>query len=159
MTNAVKAIDHAEQQCIRNGTRLTTKRKAVLLALLKSNQALTAYELSDLYKEESGETMAPMSVYRILEFLESEQLVHKLNLANRFVACIHITCDHQHAVPQFLICTSCYRVSEISIKESTMKSLSKIVDTAGYTLVSPQIEMNCLCNECMQANQKTRQAR
>ena len=37
-----------------------------------------------------------MSIYRILEFLESQQLVHKLKLTNRYVACVHITCNHEH---------------------------------------------------------------
>jgi len=155
MQSTRKAIDHAEQQCIRNGTKLTQKRKAVLTGLLKSNQALSAYELSDFCKEELGEPMPPMSVYRILEFLESEQLVHKLKLANRFVACMHITCDHKHAVPQFLICTNCYRVSEISIKESTLRALRNNVDDAGYKLVSPQIELNCLCEECAAESSNT----
>jgi len=148
MRSPEKAIDHAEQQCLRNGTKLTEKRKAVLLGLLKSKQALSAYELSDYCKESIGVAMPPMSVYRILEFLESEQLVHKLKLANRFVACVHITCEHKHAVPQFLICTNCYRVSEISINESTLSALQANVDDAGYQLVCPQLEMNCLCGKC-----------
>ena len=148
MKSAKTAIAHAEQQCLSNGTKLTKKRQAVLLGLLKSKQAMTAYELSDFCKQELDESMPTMSVYRILEFLESQQLVHKLKLANRFVACIHITCDHQHATPQFLICVKCYKVTEISIKESTIKALRKSVDSAGYTLVSPQIEMNCLCEVC-----------
>lgn len=92
--------------------------------------------------------MPTMSVYRILEFLESQQLVHKLKLANRFVACIHIACDHQHAAPQFLICINCYKVAEVSIKESTINALRNSVDSAGYTLVSPQIELSCLCEDC-----------
>ena len=134
MKSAKIAIAHAEQQCLNNGTKLTKKRQAVLLGLLKSKQAMTAYELADFCKQELDESMPTMSVYRILEFLESQQLVHKLKLANRFVACIHITCNHQHAVPQFLICVNCYRVTEISIKESTINALRKSVDSAGYTI-------------------------
>ena len=76
----------------------------MLQGLLQSKQALSAYELADYCRDELGESMPPMSVYRILEFLEGVQLVHKLKLANRFVACDHITCDHKHGVPQFLIC-------------------------------------------------------
>ena len=148
MNSSVTAIDHAEQQCQRNGTKLTKKRKIVLLGLLKTKRAMTAYELSDFCKEELDESMPTMSVYRILEFLESQELVHKLKLANRFVACIHISCNHKHATPQFLICINCYKVSEISIKESIIKALRNSVDSAGYTLVTPQIEMNCLCEEC-----------
>ena len=107
------------------------------------------YELSDYCKAEFDESMPTMSVYRILDFLESQQLAHKLKLANRFVACIHIACDHAHATPQFLICVNCYQVTEISIKESIIKALRNSVDTASYTLVSPQIEMNCLCEACV----------
>ena len=148
MSSAAKAIEQAEKQCKHNGAKLTLKRKTILLGLLQTGRAMTAYELSDFCKEELGEPMPPMSVYRILEFLESQQLVHKLKLANRFVACIHIACNHEHATPQFLICFNCYQVTEVSIKESTIKQLRKSVDTAGYTLVSPQIEMNCLCADC-----------
>ncbi len=148
MTSAKKTIAHAEQQCLSNGTKMTRKRQAVLTGLLKSKQAMTAYELSDFCKQELGESMPTMSVYRILEFLESQQLVHKLKLANRFVACIHIACDHQHAAPQFLICINCYKVAEVSIKESTINALRNSVDSAGYTLVSPQIELSCLCEDC-----------
>lgn len=151
MNNTKTAIAHAERQCLSNGTKLTKKRQAVLSGLLEARQAMTAYELSDFCKNELNESMPTMSVYRILEFLEGQQLVHKLKLANRFVACIHITCDHQHAAPQFLICVNCYKVTEISIEESTIKALHKRVDTAGYTLVSPQIELNCLCKECADA--------
>ncbi len=78
----------------------------------------------------------------------SQQLVHKLKLANRFVPCIHISCNHQHDTPQFLICVNCYQVTEISIKESLLAALHDSVDSAGYRLVSPQIEMNCLCQNC-----------
>ncbi len=143
-----EALIHAEAQCADNGSKLTSKRKAVLQGLLQSKRALSAYELADYCKDELGEPMPTMSVYRILEFLEGEQLVHKLRLANRFVACVHIVCDHQHAVSQFLICEKCYRVSEISLQDSTLSALRGSVETAGFTLVSPQIELNCLCQAC-----------
>ena len=151
MSSYKKALAHAEAQCADSGSRLTKKRKAVLQGLLQSKQAMSAYELADFCRDELGESMPTMSVYRILEFLEDEQLVHKLKLANRFVACIHITCDHNHAVPQFLICEQCYKVSEVSIKESTLRALRNNVETAGFRLSSPQIEMNCLCESCAAA--------
>lgn len=141
-------INHAEKLCKQHGSRLTEKRKRVLGVLLQSDRALSAYELVDYCKENFEVALPAMSVYRILEFLEDEQLVHKLNLANRYVACKHITCDHQHEVPQFLICTNCQRVKEISINKSTLESLQQNVTTAGYRLVSPQLEMNCLCEKC-----------
>jgi len=145
----IKAIlDSAEKQCQLKGVRLTHKRKVVLKGLVSSKTAMTAYELVDYCKRELGETIPAMSVYRILEFLENENLVHKLKLANRYVACIHITCDHRHAVPQFLICTECHRVEEVDISRSTMGVLRRNVESAGFELVSEQIEVDCICLNC-----------
>ena len=115
MNSVESTIKHAEQHCALRGTRLTQKRKQVLTGLVKSKKALSAYELIDFCKQEFGESLPAMSVYRILDFLEKELLVHKLNLANKYVACMHISCDHAHAVPQFLICKSCSTVKELSL--------------------------------------------
>jgi len=144
-------IIHAEQYCIDNGFRLTNKRKQVLLGLLESEKALSAYELVATYEQEFGQSIPAMSMYRILEFLEDKQLVHKLNLANKYVACSHIACDHAHGVPQFLICGSCYYVKEISIDKSTIAALKKSITSAGFQLVSPQLEMDCICDDCAAA--------
>ena len=151
MKNVDRIIQHAERHCTDNGTRLTEKRKQVLAGLVQSDKALSAYELMAVCKEKYSEDIPAMSVYRILEFLESEELVHKLDLAKKFVACAHISCDHEHGVPQFLICGNCSKVKEISISQSTISELGKTVKDAGYHLVSPQLELSCLCDHCMQA--------
>ena len=148
MNSVESIIQHAEQHCDRRGSRLTQKRKQVLTGLVKTNKALSAYELIDFCKQEYAVSLPAMSVYRILDFLESELLVHKLNLANKYVACMHISCDHAHAVPQFLICKSCSVVKEIKVEESTITDLGNTVKGAGYQLLSPQIELNCLCENC-----------
>ncbi len=148
MASVKKIIEYAESQCQIRGTRLTDKRKTVLEGLLCSQRALSAYELIDVCREKMGEKLSPMSMYRILEFLEDEQLVHKLKLANRYVACTHITCDHQHDVSQFLICIQCYRVEETGVSKSILSTLQQNVKAVGFELVSPQLEINCLCGDC-----------
>lgn len=148
MNNVDTIIQYAEQHCKAHGARLTIKRKLVLAGLIQSNKALSAYELTDVCKEHYGESIPAMSVYRILEFLEGEHLVHKLNLANKYVACSHIICGHAHGTPQFLICGTCSKVEEINISQSTITELQKTVKNAGYQLMSPQLEMNCLCDNC-----------
>lgn len=147
--NTQNIIERAEQRCKTPGPRLTSKRKQVLSGLIQSDKALSAYELVDYYKNECGENIPAMSVYRILTFLESEQLVHRLKLANKFVACAHIACDHAHEVPQFLICGQCQRVKEIAISTSTINQLRQSVEEAGFHLRSPQLEMDSLCEHCM----------
>ena len=146
--NVESVIDEAEHRCREQGARLTEKRKQVLSGLLNSNTALSAYELVDYCKEEYGQSLPAMSVYRILGFLQEQHLVHKLNLANKYVACAHITCDHDHGVPQFLICSVCQRVEEISLAKSMINALKSSVDEAGFQLMSPQLEINCVCKEC-----------
>ena len=148
MVNVASVIDEAEHRCREQGARLTEKRKQVLSGLLNSDTALSAYELVDYCKTEYGQALPAMSVYRILNFLQEQHLVHKLNLANKYVACAHITCDHDHGVPQFLICSECQSVREISVAKSVINALNRSVDEAGYQLMSPQLEINCLCQDC-----------
>lgn len=149
MNKEQKVLLHAENHCTANGTRLTAKRKLVLSGLLRSNKALSAYDLIEYCQQEFGEMFQAMSVYRILEFLEDEHLVHKLKLANKYVACSHISCEHEHAVPQFLICGKCDKVKEISIDKSLIDEFQSNVDDAGFQLISPQFEMNCICKKCL----------
>lgn len=144
-----RVIDQAERRCKENGSRLTEKRKLALSLLLKSGKALSAYELVEAYKNELGDTLPPMSMYRILEFLMAEHLVHRLELANKYVACEHINREHDHTESQFLICGQCQKVKEISISRSIMEALKKSVNDVGFHLASPQLEMNCICQDCM----------
>ncbi len=143
------ALKQAETHCNSRGTRLTEKRRQVLTGLLDSQQALSAYELTDYCRDELGFQLPAMSVYRILEFLEEEDLVHRLNLAKKYVACSHIVCKHDHEIPQFLICTKCSRVQEIAIDEKLVASLNKSVKDAGFSLASQQLEFDCLCGDCV----------
>jgi len=149
MDNTDSIIQSAERHCKDHGTRLTEKRKQVLTGLIQSEMALSAYELIAEVKKKYNQDLAAMSVYRILEFLESEKLVHKLKLANKYVACEHISCDHAHGVSQFLICGQCSKVKEINIKPATMAELQTTVNKAGFKLISPQFEMNCICADCL----------
>ena len=148
MNKVDEIIIQAEKNCKEHGSRLTAKRKQVLFSLIQSGKALSAYDLIDLFEQDFNEKISAMSAYRILNFLESESLVHKLNLANKYIACAHITCDHAHGVPQFLICVSCNDVKEIKIKKSTIDELKQSVEEADFQLISPQLEMNCICNTC-----------
>ncbi|TQV71090.1 transcriptional repressor [Aliikangiella marina] len=151
MTTIENTLKHAEEHCRINGSRLTEKRKSVLTGLLQSEKALSAYELADYCAKELDQPLPAMSVYRILDFLQEEQLVHKLSLANKYVACSHITCDHAHDVPQFLICSHCQKVTEIGVNKAMIQDLKSNVENAGYKLQSPQLEMNCICESCAQS--------
>jgi Fur family zinc uptake transcriptional regulator len=148
MSNIQTVINHAEISCKSHGAKLTNKRKQVLSGLLQSDKARSAYELVEYCREEFGETLPAMSVYRILDFLQDESLVHKLKLANKYIACSHITCDHSHGIVQFLICDNCQSVKEITVDKTSINNLRDTIENAGFHLLSPQLEINCLCHNC-----------
>ena len=130
------------------GTKLTAKRSQVLEGLLVSKTAVSAYELTDLCRNTLGYELLPMSVYRILDFLENNQLVHRLSTSNKYIVCSHISCDHQHQSPQFLICKSCHKVEEVEVPTSVMESVVKSTRSAGFTLASDHLEIECFCTDC-----------
>nr|WP_285892508.1 transcriptional repressor [Vibrio intestinalis] len=130
------------------GKRLTPQRKLVLRALVQANKALSAYELSDYCDKHFAERIQAMSVYRILDFLEEEHLAHKLNVSNKYVVCSHILDGHEHGIPQFLICSKCNKISERIIDPTTITDLQLHAQQAGFNVVSPQFEINCVCNQC-----------
>jgi len=116
-------LEFARSQCESRGTRFTEKRRQVLAGLVDSQRALSAYELADYCRDELGYSIQAMSVYRILDFLEEESLVHRLNLAKKYVACSHIACNHEHEVSQFLICKSCFKVQTFILEHFKLSNL------------------------------------
>lgn len=144
-----KIMGKAQDICAHSGGRLTEKRKRILELLLHSKIPLSAYEVADSYNRSSETSIPVMSVYRILEFLETELLAHKLTSANKYVACSHIACNHAHEVPQFLICGKCQNVKEIAISKTVIDELDKQVVNAGYKLMNSQLELQCLCEPCL----------
>lgn len=143
-----RVIDKAQDICSRSGGRMTEKRRGILELLLISDRPLSAYEITDAYNAATEKSMPAMSVYRILDFLEAEDLVHKLSSTNKYVACSHISCEHKHEISQFLICGNCQTAKEIAISERIIDELDKVLDKAGYALTNPKLELQCLCNAC-----------
>ena len=141
-------LDKAKEMCAVSGGRLTEKRRKLLSLLLLAEAPLSAYDLADAYNKTNGASMPAMSVYRILEFLEGEGLVHKISSANKYIACSHICSDHPHQISQFLICSRCQSVTEIAISSSTIEELRRQALAAGYKFNNSQLELQCLCNNC-----------
>ena len=97
------AMSHAEQVCAKRAQKFTPIRRQVLQALLSSHRPLGAYEVIDELAR-SMPRPAPITVYRALDFLMENGLVHRIESRNAFLACAH---DHDAtAMVAFLICES-----------------------------------------------------
>jgi Fur family transcriptional regulator, zinc uptake regulator len=138
------AMAVAEARCSGRGQRLTPIRRDVLGALLTSHRPLGAYEIMERVAP-SGPRPAPITVYRALEFLRENGLVHRIESRNAFVACVHSHAAGDLVV--FLICERCGTVGEASSSEvaSTVKSAAHAV---GFTPKSPVIEISGICTHC-----------
>lgn len=146
--NIQQTVEKASQQCQQMGGRLTEKRKNILLLLLSTQTPLSAYDLVEQYKIRFSDNLPAMSVYRMLNFLQEVKLAHKLETTNQFVACSHIICEHEHEIPQFLICDQCHTVREIGVKKQIIEELSNSIETTGFSLASQQLELHGLCAGC-----------
>jgi Fur family zinc uptake transcriptional regulator len=144
---ASEAIAHAEAICGDRKERLTPMRRRVLQALLGSHAPLGAYELIDRLSGR-GQRVAPITIYRTLDFLRGQGLVHRIESRNAFIACVH---NHDRGDPVvFLICEKCGAVGEAASAAvaDTIKSASR---SAGFTPKTPVIEISGICAHCKTA--------
>ena len=148
MAELNQILSKAKSICSEQGVKLTSKRENVLSALIQGKDAMSAYELAEHYRSVFDQTIPAMSVYRILDFLAEHSLVHKLTSANKYIACSHISCSHEHQIPQFLICETCNSVTEIAIKATVIDELTSSVGKTGFNLSTNQLELKGFCKHC-----------
>jgi Fur family transcriptional regulator, zinc uptake regulator len=140
---ATTAIAHAEALCAARAQRLTPMRRHVLEALLASHKPLGAYEIIDRLADQNRP--APITIYRALEFLRENGLVHRIESRNAFVACVHNHGSDDLVV--FLICERCGAVGEApgGAAAEALKTSSR---AAGFSPKSPLIEIAGICSHC-----------
>src|SRR5580704_12932029 len=126
---AADAITHAERVCQLRAQKFTPIRRQVLQALLSSHRPLGAYEVIDELAK-SMPRPAPITVYRALDFLLANGLVHRIESRNAFIACIgrHET----GAMMVFLLCDMCGAVGEAP-SAAVAKTLVAAARSAGFT--------------------------
>ena len=143
---AADAIAHAEQVCEGRARKFTPIRRQVLRALLSSHRPLGAYEVIDELSK-SMPRPAPITVYRALEFLMENGLVHRIESRNAWLACAH---DHDAAaMVAFLICERCGSVGEIPAAPVA----EGLNDAARASCFAPKlsvVEITGICAHCQQ---------
>ena len=136
-------LERAEALCRERGVRLTDQRRTVLQLLCVSDKPLSAYELLDRMRGVVKNPVPP-TVYRALDFLLEQGLVHKLESLHAYVGCTHP--EHPHA-SQFLICADCGEVAEVE-DTSVASSLQAASEALGFRTQRPVVELLGTCAEC-----------
>ncbi|WP_298185338.1 Fur family transcriptional regulator [uncultured Pseudomonas sp.] len=138
------ALAEAESICTRQGLRLTALRKRVLELVWHSHKPLGAYDILGVLSEEDGRRAAPPTVYRALDFLLENGLVHRIASLNAFIGCSHPEHPHQG---QFLICRACSAAIELEqavISNAIVSSAAAV----GFVVESQTVEVVGLCAGC-----------
>jgi Fur family zinc uptake transcriptional regulator len=141
---AADAIAHAEQVCTGRAQKFTPIRRQVLQALLSSHRPLGAYEVINQLAR-SMPRPAPITVYRALDFLMENGLVHRIESRNAFLACAH---DHDAAaMVAFLICERCGSVGEIPASRLA-QGLNDAARSTGFAPKLSVVEITGTCAHC-----------
>jgi Fur family zinc uptake transcriptional regulator len=138
------ALDRAKARCQEKGIKWTALRERVFLHVTASHRPIGAYELIESLAGE-GKRLTPVSVYRILEVLQSAGVVHRLESRNAFYACMSA---HEAGLRTVsLICGECDCVTEAEAPEA----FQAIGEAAGALNFKPRdmlIEVTGTCGAC-----------
>lgn len=141
------ALATADRLCQASGARLTPLRRCVLELVWNSHKPLGAYELLDRLTAE-GHKPAPPTVYRALEFLLEQKLVHRIASRNAFVGCSHPGAVHSG---YFLLCECCGNAEEMADNRALVSAVEKAVAMAGFTVHGQTLELTGICRHCSKA--------
>ena len=108
-----------------------------------SHQPVGAYALLDkLRNEDLGS--APPTVYRALDFLIENGLIHRIERMNAFVGCSHPGEAHRGF---FLICTECGNAEELEATDLA-EAITAGAAKRGFAAREMTLEVTGVCADC-----------
>lgn len=138
------ALETAAEICAERGLRLTKQRADVLRLIWESHQPAKAYDLLDRLAEELDHPVQPPTVYRALDFLLENGLIHRLDSINSFVGCSH---PNHHADCYFMICREC-RTAEECCTGALKSAIEQESRQRQFIPETTTLEIMGLCQHC-----------
>ncbi|MFT8242777.1 Fur family transcriptional regulator [Roseomonas sp. BN140053] len=145
-------LDRVAASCAARGAQLTPLRRQVLALVLDAESPVGAYALLDRLKAERPGA-APPTVYRALDFLLEQGLIHKVERLNAFVGCVEADHGHGpglHHPHQFLICGTCGATQEVA-DEAVTRAVAAAASRAGFRPARATVEVEGTCARCVAA--------
>jgi Fur family zinc uptake transcriptional regulator len=144
------ALDAAERVCAGRGAQLTELRRRVLELVWQSHQPVGAYQLLAALGRD-GHNPAPPTIYRALDFLQAQGLVHRIESHNAFVGCPHAETDH---AGQLMICHECGTVTEL-LEPAIGETVRRAAQAAGFRPERVTLELEGTCGRCAAGTRPT----
>ncbi|KPF88060.1 Fur family transcriptional regulator [alpha proteobacterium AAP38] len=137
------ALARADALCTERGVRLTSQRARVLELVWSSHKPRGAYAiLEDLSAD--GKRVAPLTVYRALDFLLEQGLIHRIESQNAFVGCPDPGTAH---TGQFLVCSCCGNATELTDR-GIAAAIADSAAAQGFTVQRQTVEVTGICPDC-----------
>ena len=133
----------AEQLCEAKGLRFTPSRRRVLELVCQYSEPVGAYALLDDLKSD-GVSAAPPTVYRALDFLLDNGLIHRLATNNTYLACAHPQEQHEGV---FLVCSSCGITREVHTR-GVMSAIKRSAKEYNFKVTHASVEVTGICDRC-----------
>jgi len=137
------ALNAAGALCQDRGARLTSIRRRVLELVWTSHRPIGAYEILDRLAGD-GRRAAPPTVYRALDFLLEQGLVHRIESRNAFIGCSNPGSEH---VVEILLCTDCGCAAELTDARVARAVRASAADH-GFEVQAQTLEVSGRCSGC-----------
>ncbi len=138
-----QALQRAEEICAQQKSKLTPIRKKVLAIIWGSHKPIKAYDI--LAQLSTGNTVEkPPTVYRALQFLLDNHLIHRIESQNAYIGC---NMNHSDLESKFFICDTCNEVEEVN-SPNIIKALHTISKKQGFTPSLVNVEIHGTCAQC-----------
>lgn len=127
-----------------NPVRMTPLRIEILRLIAEAKHPITAYELLRQLRT-SRANSEPPTVYRVLDYLQDNGLIHKIANNNTYVACDLPQDPHQG---QIFLCRSCGHSFETH-DSKVIKALEEYAIKNQFQLSHDLIELTGICRNCL----------
>ncbi|WP_119329327.1 transcriptional repressor [Cysteiniphilum halobium] len=144
--NALASLAKIESFCLKQKVKLTRLRKEVITIFIEQPSPISAYELLALINkaQSNNKHYNIMSIYRVLDFLQQSELIHKLYTSNRYSLC----CHPEKKMCQLFICDTCGQKTELH-HETIDKTLQVLAQKSGFQITTHTVEITGLCRDCL----------
>lgn len=140
------ALRRAEAKCAQSGARLTPLRRRVLELVWSNHKPHGAYALLEALERESERKIAPLTVYRALDFLVEQGLAHRIESLNAYLGCS--APDDGHSA-QFFVCERCGCAQEID-DPAISAAVTTSAAARGFAVRRQTIEISGVCRVCQE---------
>ncbi|WP_370980492.1 Fur family transcriptional regulator [Agaribacterium sp. ZY112] len=146
-----RLLNTAETICNKAGFKLTELRRQVLSIIWLYGKPIGAYDImAELEKISDREQVAPPTVYRSVEFLLQQGLIHRIHSLNAFMAKRHLL---KNQVEALFICQNCGEAREVT-NQVFQQAINLSANEMKFHIQGQAVEVLGQCQNCRNKGSK-----